>query len=126
VAAVGPDTGRTLRNVAIILVLAVIVWRVQAGRQGADAIATVLTIAFLGALSFLGYRLYMEHRSTILDLEGNLRPILYASLAAAVFAIVATDRMWSAGGASILLWFALIGGAGLGVFHVVTRYRAYD
>jgi hypothetical protein len=123
---VGPDAGKHLRNLAIILVLALVVWRVQAAQQGADVLGNILTIAFLGALSFLGYRLYMEHRSTILDLEGNLRPILYLSMAAAVFAIVATHRMWDAGGIAILLWLALIGGAGFGIFHVVTRYRSYE
>ena len=122
----GPDTGKHLRNIAIILVLAVIVWRIQAGRQGADAIANVLTIVFLGGIAFFGYRLYMEHRGTLFDLEGNLRTILYFAVAAAVFAIVGTDRMWDAGGASIFLWLALIAFAGFGVFHVITRYRAYD
>ena len=120
----GPDTGKHLRNAAIIVVLAVIVWRVQAGRQGADAIANLLTVIFLGGIAFLGYRLYMEHRTTILDLPESLRRILYLSIAAAVFAIVGTDKMWDAGGASIALWLALIGAAGFGVFHVVTRWRA--
>ena len=122
----GPDTGKHLRNIAIILALAVIVWRVQAGRQGADAIANVLTIVFLGGIAFFGFRMYMEHRTTLFDLEGNLRPILYLAVAAAVFAIVGTSRMWDAGGVSILLWVALIGFAGFGVFHVITRHRAYD
>ena len=120
----GPDTGKHLRNAAIIVVLAVIVWRVQAGRQGADAIANLLTVVFLGGIAFFGYRLYMEHRTTILDLAEPLRRVLYLSIAAALFAIVGTDRMWDAGGISIVLWLALIGGAGFGVFHVVTRGRA--
>jgi hypothetical protein len=123
---VGPDRGKHLRNIAIILLLAVIVWRIQAGQQGAAAIGNLLTIVFLGGLAFLGYRMYMEHRTTIFDLEGNLRTILYASLGAAILAIVGTDRMWDEGAVTILLWVALIGGAGLGVFHVITRYRAYD
>ena len=122
----GPDRGKHLRNIAIILLLAVIVWRIQAGQQGAAAIGNLLTIVFLGGLAFLGYRMYMEHRTTIFDLEGNLRTILYASLGAAILAIVGTDRMWDEGAVTILLWVALIGGAGLGVFHVITRYRAYD
>lgn len=122
----GPDRGKHLRNIAIILLLAVIVWRIQAGRDGADAIANILTVIFLGGLAFLGYRLYMEHRQTLFDLPGNLRTVLYASMGAAVLAIVGTDRMWDEGGFSILLWIVLIGGAGYGVFHVIMRYRAYD
>ena len=122
----GPDRKTHLRNIAIILVLAVIVWRVQAGREGAEAIGNILGVLFLGGFAFLGYRLYMEHRMTIMDLDEQLRRILYASLALAAFCIAATSRMWDAGGASILLWLALIGAAGYGVFHVVQRYRAYD
>ena len=122
----GPDRKTHLRNVAILLALAVVVWRVQAGREGADAIGNVLGILFLGGMLFLGYRLYMEHRTTIMGLEEPVRRILYASLTIAAFCIVATRRMWDAGGASILLWLALIGAAGYGVFYVVQRFRAYD
>ena len=122
----GPDRKTHIRNVAIILVLAVIVWRVQAGREGADAISNVLGILFLGGIVFLGYRLYMEHRTTILDLDEPLRRVLYGSLALAAFCIVATRKLWDAGGASVLLWLALISAAGYGVFYVVQRYRAYD
>ena len=121
----GPDTGKHLRNIAIIVVLAVVVWRIQAGRQGADAIANLLTIVFLGGIGFLGFRMYMEHRTTLFDLEEGLRRILYLAVAAAVFAIVATNKMWDAGGASIFLWLALIAFAGFGVFHVITRHREY-
>jgi hypothetical protein len=122
----GPDRKTHLRNAAIIVVLAVIVWRVQAGREGADAISNVLGILFLGGIVFLGYRLYMEHRTTILDLDEQLRRVLYGSLALAAFCIVATRKLWDAGGASVLLWLALISAAGYGVFYVVQRYRAYD
>jgi hypothetical protein len=122
----GPSGKTHARNIAIIVVLAVIVWRVQAGREGAEAISNVLGVLFLGGFAFLGYRLYMEHRTTIRDLDEQLRRILYGSLALAAFCIVATRRMWDAGGASVLLWLALISAAGYGVFHVVQRYRAYD
>ena len=121
----GPDRGKHLRNIAILLLLAVVVWRIQAGRQGADAIANLLTVVFLGGIAFLGFRMYMEHRTTLFDLEEGLRRILYLAVAAAVFAIVATNKMWDAGGASIFLWLALIAFAGFGVFHVITRHREY-
>ena len=120
------ERGKNIRNVLIVLGLAAIVWGVPGGDTASTTISNLLSVLLFAGLLFFAYRLYMEHRTTLFDLEGNLRAILYFAVAAAVFAIVGTDRMWDAGGASIFLWLALIAFAGFGVFHVITRYRAYD
>ena len=40
----------------------------------------------------------MEHRETIFGLEERQRGLLYGALALAAFALVATSRLWDAGG----------------------------
>ena len=40
----------------------------------------------------------MEHRDTIFGLEERQRGLLYGALALAAFALVATSRLWDAGG----------------------------
>ena len=116
------ERGKTARNVAIVLLLAVIVWRVPGGDTASSTIANLLSVILFGGLLFFGYRMYMENRTTIFDLEDRLRIMLYASVGLVVFALVATSRLWSSGGAWVLLWFGLIG---LAVYGFATVFRAY-
>jgi hypothetical protein len=121
---VGPDRLKHLRNIGILILLALIVWLVPGGGEASTTISNLLGILFAGALLFLGYRLYMEHRETIFGLEERQRGILYASLALGTIALVGTSRMWDTGGGTIL-WLALIGAAGFGLYSVWTAYRSY-
>ena len=119
------DRYKHVRNIAIILVIAVVVWKVPGGGTAADTISNILSVAFLAGLFFLGYRLYMEHRETLFGLEERPRGLLYGALALAVFAIVATSRMWGAGGLGAVLWLAMLGAAGWAMYSVWRAYRTY-
>jgi TRAP-type C4-dicarboxylate transport system permease small subunit len=121
----GPDRNTHLRNLGIILVLAVAVWLVPGGGTAASTFGNLLGIIFLGGLLFFGYRLYMENRETIFGLEDRQRGLLYASIALATITIIATSRMWNAGGLGALLWLAFIGAAVWGLYSVWRAYRTY-
>ena len=77
--------------------------------------------SFLAGLFFLGYRVYMERRLTLFGLEERQRGLLYGALALAVFAIVATSRLWNAGGLGAMLWLAMLGASGLGAVQRLAR-----
>jgi hypothetical protein len=119
---VGPDRGKHLRNIAIILGLTLVVWLVPGGDAAGRTIDNLLGIIFLGGLLFLGYRLYMERRETIFGLEERQRGIFYASVALAAITLVATGRMWDEGGLGAILWLAFIA---LAAWGLVTTWRAY-
>ena len=51
--------------------------------------------------------------------------MLYGSLALAAFALVATRRMWDAGGLGAMLWLLLLVAAGWGVYGVWRAWQAY-
>jgi hypothetical protein len=121
---VGPDAGKHLRNIAIIVALALIVWLVPGGASAGLTISNLLGIVFAAGVIFLGYRLYMENRDTILGLEDRQRGILYASLALLVIIIVGFGRMWTTG-AGAVLWLALFAVASWGVYTVWRAWRAY-
>jgi hypothetical protein len=121
---VEPDRNRHLRNVAILLVIAAVAWRVPAGARAGAAISSLLGIVFAGGLLFFAYRMYMERRETIFGLPDRQRGILYASVALATVAIVGTSRMW-ASGLGALVWLGLLGLAAAGMYSVWTAYRAY-
>ena len=122
----GSERNKNLRNVAIVLAIAVVVWKVPGGGTAAATISNVFGIAFIAGLFFLGFRMYMEHRETIFGLEERQRGLLYGALALITFALVATSRMWSDGGPlGAVLWLAMLGAAGYTLYSVWRAYRTY-
>jgi len=123
---VGPDTGKHLRNIAIIVALALIVWLVPGGARASLTVSNVLGLIFAAGFVFFGYRFYMEHRDSILGLEERQRAILYGAIALALFAIVATTRLWRdlalLGG---MLWMLMLGAAGWAIYSVWRNYKTY-
>ena len=121
----GPDRNTHIRNVAIILALAVAVWLLPGGDTASITVGNLIGIVFIGGLLFFGYRMYMEHRTTIFDLEDRQRAILYASIALGAITLVATRRMWDSSSLGALLWLALLGLAFWGLLTVWRAYREY-
>lgn len=121
----GPDAAKNLRYGAIVVALALVVWLVPGGEAGGATVSNVLTVLLLGGLAFFAYRSYMENRVMLLDLEDRRRAVLYGSFALAAFAIVATSRLWAAGGPGALVWLMLVGAAAYGVYSVVRSVREY-
>jgi hypothetical protein len=122
---VGPDAGKHLRNVAIIVVLAVAVWKLPGGGTGANTIGNIFSVLFIGGMFFLAYRTYMERRMTIFGLEERQRGLLYGALALAAFALIATRRMWDAGGIGALIWLAMLSAAGYAIYSVWRAHSSY-
>jgi hypothetical protein len=122
---VGPDRNTHLRNIAIVVVLAVVVWKLPGGDTASLAISNLLGLVFIGGMLFFGYRMYMENRDTLFGLGDRQRGILYASLALAAITLIATGRMWDAGGIGAIIWLAFIGLAAWGLYSVWHAYREY-
>jgi hypothetical protein len=119
------DRAKTARNIGIIVLLAVIVWRIPGGDTASRVIANLLSIILLAGLMFFGYRMYMENRETLLDLPERLRIILYSSAGLAAITLIGTQRAWDEGGAWVLAWFVLLAAAAYGIFAVIRSWRAY-
>lgn len=122
---VGPDRGKHLRNIAIIVLLAVAVWLLPGGDAASVTVSNLLGIIFIGGLLFLGYRMYMQHRETIFGLEERQRGILYASMALGAITLIATGRMWDEGGLGAVIWLAFMSLALWGLYSVWRAYRTY-
>jgi hypothetical protein len=122
---VGSERGKNLRNIAIIVGLALAVWLVPGGTTASATISNLLSIIFVAGLLFFGYRMYMEHRESIFGLEERNRGILYAAIALAAITLVATRRMWEAGGLGAMLWLAFMVLAIWGLYSVWRAYREY-
>ena len=121
----GPDRATHIRNFAIVIGLALAVWLVPGGETASVTISNLLMIMFVAGLLFFGFRLYMEHRETIYGLPERSRGILYAAIALGTITLVATRRMWDAGGLGAMLWLAFIALAIWGLVSVWRAYREY-
>jgi ATP/ADP translocase len=122
---VGSERGKHLRNIAIIVGLALAVWLVPGGDRASMTISNLLSIVFIGGLLFFGYRMYMEHRESIFGLAERTRGILYAAIALGAITLVATRTMWDAGGLGAMLWLAFMALAIWGLLYVWRAYREY-
>ena len=116
------ERGKHVRNVGIIFGIALAVWLVPGGDTASVTISNLLSIMLVGGLLFFGYRMYMEHRETIFGLPERSRGILYAAIALGAITLVATRRMWDAGGLGAMLWLAFLG---LAIWSLVTVWRTY-
>ena len=118
----GPDRNTHLRNFAILIAIALAVWLLPGGGTATATINNVLGLIFAGGLVFFGYRMYMEHRTSLFMLEDRVRALLYGSVGLLALALIATQRLWDEGGLGVLVWLALIGA---GAYGCVTVYRAW-
>ena len=111
-------------GVIMLIALALVV--LPGGGNALDVVLTLLTVVFFASIAFLVYRLWRQYRFELDTLDPNVRLVLYAAPALAVLTLTATARLFDAGGAGALLWFALLALASYGLFWVWTRYRRYE
>ncbi len=113
-----------VRNVAIILLLALIVAEVPGGGEVAEAIVATITIGFLVLIGFAGYQFYRQNRLTYLSLEERWRAILVGALGAIVLMIAGADEMLESG-LGLFAWLAIVGVSVYAVVRVFQESRAY-
>lgn len=108
---------QTARNVAIILLLALVVDLVPGGGAAAETILVAISIAFLSVIAWFVYRIYREQEFTLSTLSDGRRAILFAAVGAILLLIAGFEEFDSFSG-GILLWIALMGGAVAAIFLV--------
>ena len=113
------DPLKTVRNVAIVALIAAAVYVLPGGGRLASTFESVLLVGFGVGIAYLGLRLYREQRIAIYSLGDRYRGLLYGALALGVVAVTARARMWETG-LGELVWFVLIG---LVVYALVAVYR---
>ena len=114
---------RAVRNIAIILVLALIVDLAPGGGEAARAIVTAISLAFLAMIGFAGYQVYRQNRLTYVGLTERQRGVLLGSLGAIVLMIVGADELTGTG-AGLFLWLAVLGVAIFSLIKLWTDVRS--
>ena len=117
---------QTAWKFGVIALVALVFEVLPGGGRVLDVVLTLLTVAFFAAIALLVARMYRQYRLDIETLDSAIRLALYGSLAIAVLTFTATDRLFNAGGAGVLVWFALLALASYGLFWAWTHYRRYE
>jgi hypothetical protein len=101
---------QTIRNVAIIMALALIVDVAPGGGEAADTVLTLLIMTFMAVIAWFVFRFYRDQELTIAGLTDVQRAGLFGSIGAIALLIVGYDELTSFAG-GLLLWIALMAGA---------------
>ena len=114
----------TVRNVAIVLVLAAGVAFVPGGGTTAGLIGGILSTLIMVSLVFFAYRFYRDHRLELDGLGDRWRGLLYGAIGAVVLALASLPRLRDSSGGTLLV-IALLGGAAYAFYAVWRHYREY-
>jgi hypothetical protein len=115
---------RTLRNIAIVVLLAAVVAFAPAGGNAAEAILAAITMAFLAAIAWAVFVLSRENQLTLATLSDGRRAILYAALGTIALLIAGSDELFASGGGT-LAWILLLGTAIAAIWKVWTDAHTY-
>lgn len=115
---------RTLRNAAIVMLLALAVAFVPGGGNVADAVLTAITMGFLAAITWTIFVLSRQNQLTLATLSDGRRAILYGALGLIVLLIAGSDEMFSSG-AGTLAWLLLLGASIAAIWRIWIETRTY-
>jgi acetyl-CoA carboxylase beta subunit len=116
---------RAVRNITIIVLIAIPVAFLPGGGRVANAVITVLMMAFLATIGFAARQVYRDNRLTYDTLPDDQRAVLLGSLGVIALMIAGADEMLGGGGFGAVLWVTLVACAVLAIVGVWTRARSY-
>jgi hypothetical protein len=115
---------RAVRNVAIIMVLALGVAFVPGGGNAVDAIVTALVMGMLAGIAWSLYVLSRQNQLTLATLGDGRRAILYGALGLLALLVAGYDKLFSTGQGT-LLWIVLFGVAVAAIWRVWLEANTY-
>ena len=114
---------RAARNIAIIMLLALVVAAAPAGGNVATAIVTAISIAFLASIAWATYVVFRQNELTWLSLTDVQRAQVAAAVGIVALMIAGADELLETG-LGALAWIAALGVAVAMVWRVVLQYRS--
>jgi hypothetical protein len=115
---------RTLRNAAIVMLLALVVAFAPAGGNVADAILAAITMGFLAAIAWMVFTLSRQNQLTLAALSDGRRAILYAAIGLIALLIAGSDELFASGGGT-LAWILLLGASIAAIWRIWIEANTY-
>ena len=108
---------RTARNLAIIMLLALVVAFLPGGGNAAAAVLTALTMGLFAGIAWMVYTFSRENQMTLATLSDGRRAVLYGAVGLIALLIAGSDKMTATGGGT-LLWILLFVAAAAAIWRV--------
>jgi hypothetical protein len=115
---------RSLRNIAIVMALALLVAFAPAGGNAADAVLTAIAMGFLAAIAWTVFVLSKQNQLTLAGLSDGRRAILYAALGLIALLIAGSDELFSSGGGTVV-WIVLLGASIAAIWRIWMEANTY-
>jgi len=115
---------RTLRNTAIVMLLALAVAFAPAGGNATETLLAAITMGFLAGIAWMLFVLSRQNQLTLAALSDGRRAILYSALGLVALLIAGQDEM-SASGGGTLAWILLLGASVAAIWKVWTEANTY-
>jgi hypothetical protein len=115
---------RNVRNVAIVLVLALGVAFAPSGGNVVDAIFTAITMGFLAGIAWMLFVMSRENQLTLATLSDGRRAIFYAAFGMIALLIAGTDKLFSTGGGTVL-WILLLAASVAAIWRIWMDANTY-
>lgn len=107
---------------AIVLLLAAVVWKLPGGGRFAAFVLELLGAVLTGAIIFSGWRIGWERRADIGFLGDRERAVLYGAVALGFLAIAGRASLWATVAGSVA-WVAIVALAVAGAVMSVRSLR---
>jgi hypothetical protein len=115
---------RTLRDVAIIMLLALFVAFAPSGGNFAEAVLTAITMGFLAAIAWMVFVLGRQNQLTLATLTDARRGILYGALGMLALLVAGSNELFSSGGGT-LVWIILLGASIAAIWRIWIDANSY-
>jgi len=115
---------QTLRNVAIVMLLALVLGFAPHGGNAADTILTAITMGFLAGIAWTLFVLSRQQQLTLATLSDGRRAILYGALGLIALLVAGSDEMFASGGGT-LAWILLLGASIGAIWKVWSEANTY-
>jgi len=113
-----------VRNVAIVMLLALGVAFLPHGGNVAEAVLTALTMALLAGIAWMLYIFSRENQLTLSTLTDGRRAIFYGAFGMLALLVAGSDKMFSTGGGT-LLWIILLAASVAAIWKVWIEANTY-
>jgi hypothetical protein len=115
---------KNARNIAIVLVLALLLTVLPAGGNVASGILAALGLIFLGSVCLLIVRFWRENALTRDVLTERQRGLIYGSAGAIALAVAATDELFDTGLGTVV-WVLVLAAGGWLIFNTWREANSY-
>lgn len=116
---------RNIRNIAIVMLLALGVAFVPGGDNAVETVFTAMIMALLAGITWMLYVLSRQNQLTLATLRDSRRALLYGALGVIALLIAGSDKLFSTG-AGTLVWIALLAGAVVAIWKVWTEANTHS